>query len=78
VLSEDEWKVLWLSTERNKPLPKTVPPTTWAFYAIAKLGGFADTKRTRRPGWDTIWHGWFRLQERLDGYQLSKSAFTEL
>jgi len=78
VLSEDEWKVLWLSTERCKPMPQTPPPTTWAFYAIAKLGGFADTKRTGRPGWDTIWHGWFRLQERLEGYQLSKSGLAEL
>ncbi|MGZ5029982.1 MAG: IS4 family transposase [Methylobacter sp.] len=78
VLSKGEWKVLWASTERNKPLPKTAPPAHWAFYAIAKLGGFVDTKRTGRPGWDTIWHGWFRLQERLEGYQLSKSALTEL
>lgn len=78
VLSEDEWNVLWLSTERNAPLPKTAPPATWAFYAIAKLGGFADTKRTGRPGWDTLWHGWFRLQERLEGYQLSQSAPANL
>jgi Transposase Tn5 dimerisation domain len=78
VLSKDEWKVLWLSTEHNQPLPKIAPSARWAFYAIAKLGGFADTKRTGRPGWDTIWHGWFRLQERLDGYQLSKFALSEL
>jgi Transposase DNA-binding/Transposase DDE domain len=77
-LTEDEWKVLWVSTERNKPLPNTAPPTHWAFYAIAKLGGFTDTKRTGRVGWDTIWHGWFRLQERLQGYQLSKSELAEL
>jgi hypothetical protein len=78
VLSKDEWKVLWAATEHSKPLPKTAPSARWAFYAVAKLGGFADTKRTGRPGWDTIWHGWFRLQERLEGYQLSKSALTEL
>lgn len=78
VLNKDEWKVLWLSTEHNQPIPTTAPLARWAFYAIAKLGGFTDTKRTGRPGWDTIWHGWFRLRERLDGYQLSKSALTEL
>jgi hypothetical protein len=78
VLSKDEWKVLWASTEHSKPLPKTAPSARWAFYAIAKLGGFADTKRTGRPSWDTVWHGWFRLQERLEGYQLSKLALTEL
>jgi hypothetical protein len=78
VLTEDEWKVLWVATERNKPLPKTAPPAHWAFYALAKLGGFTDTKRTGRVGWDTIWHGWFRLQERLQGYRLSQSELAEL
>ncbi len=78
VLSEDEWKVLWLSTENRRAIPKTAPSARWAYYAIAKMGGFTDTKRTGRPGWDTIWHGWFRLRERLDGYQLSKAAITEL
>ena len=78
VLSEDEWKLLWLSTERNHPLPKMPPSARWAFYAIAKLGGFADTKCTGHPSWNTVWHGWFRMRERLDGYQLSKSVFAEL
>jgi hypothetical protein len=65
VLSEDEWKALWLSTEHNQPIPTTAPSARWAIYAIAKLGGFADTKRTGRLGWDTIWHCWFRLRECL-------------
>lgn len=73
VLAEDEWKVLWLSTEPDKPLPEAAPPIRWAYYAIAKLGGFSDTKRTGRVGWDTLWHGWFRLQERLQGYRLSQA-----
>jgi hypothetical protein len=54
VLNADEWKVLWLSTGHNQPIPKTAPSARWAFYAIANLGGFTDTKRTGRPGWDTI------------------------
>ena len=55
VLREDEWKMLWVSTENSKPLPKTPPPARWAFYTIAKLSGFADSKGTGRPGWDTAW-----------------------
>lgn len=69
VLSEDEWKVLWVSTQRCPP-PETVPSARWAYLALAKLGGFADTKRTGRPGWDALWSGWFRLQERVTGYRL--------
>ncbi len=48
------------------------------FYPIAKLCGFADTKLTGRPSGDTIWHGWFRLRERIDERQLSKLMFAEL
>lgn len=77
LLSEDEWKVLWLSTQRSAP-PTTAPSIRWACLAVAKLGGFTDTKRTGRPGWDTMWHGWFRLQERLEGYQMSKLARATL
>lgn len=73
ILSADEWRVLWVSTKRSKP-PTTVPSKQWACLAIAKLGGFTDTKRTGRPGWDTMWDGWFRLQERLEGFQMSKLA----
>ncbi len=48
-LSEDEWKVLWVSTQRSKP-PSTAPSIRWACLAVAKLGGFTETKRIGRPG----------------------------
>ncbi len=77
VLSEDEWKILWVSTERSPP-PTSPPPARWAYLALAKLGGFTDTKYTGRPGWSTMWHGWFRLQERLHGYQVSQQLYADL
>lgn len=77
LLNEDEWTVLWGSTQRSAP-PMTAPSIRWACLAVAKLGGFTDTKRTGRPGWDTMWHGWFRLQERLEGYQMSQLARAKL
>lgn len=77
LLSADEWKILWVSTKRCSP-PTSPPSVRWAYLAIAKLGGFTDTKRTGRVGWDALWHGWFRLQERLQGYQLSQIALAEL
>ncbi|MGA0588213.1 IS4 family transposase, partial [Dyella sp. KRB-257] len=76
-LSPDEWRVLWVSTEHSAP-PAQTPPAAWAYRALAKMGGFTDTKRTGRPGWDTLWHGWFRLQERLEGYWLSKQIPAEM
>jgi hypothetical protein len=67
VLSHDEWRVLWVARERKKP-PRSAPTLRWAYEAIARLGGWTDTKRTGRAGWDTMWRGWFRFQERLDTY----------
>ncbi len=49
------------------PLAKDAVVCALGVSAIAKLGGFADTKCTGRPSWDTVWHGWFRLRERIDG-----------
>lgn len=69
LMAEDEWKVLWASTQPGKALPSAAPSARWCFMALAKLGGFADTKRTGCPSWQTLWEGWFRLQERLLGYK---------
>ncbi len=57
-LSEDEWKILWVSTE-HCPLPSSPPAADWAYLALAKLGGVVDTKRTGRPSWSTMWHAGF-------------------
>lgn len=73
VLEDEQWRVLWATTEKTAT-PREPPSARWAFLALARLGGFTDTKRTGRPGWATIWHGWFRLQERVEGYRLAKAA----
>jgi hypothetical protein len=71
LLPELHWKLLWVSVERKNRKPPTTPPTVkWAFQALGRLGGWKDTKRTGRVGWEAVWDGWFRLQERLDGYRL--------
>jgi len=71
ILQRPQWECLWLSTE-SPPLPTTVPSTQWAYYALAKLGGWSDTKRTGRVGWLTLWRGWQRLADRAHGYALAQ------
>src|SRR5699024_8413664 len=66
VLRSDQWRGLWAATERKRPLPDQPPSARWCYLALAKLGGFTDTKRTGRASWATLWQGWFRLQERLE------------
>lgn len=73
VLPALHWKLLWISVERKKKWPPEIVPTVkWAFEALGRLGGWKDTKRTGRIGWEAVWDGWFRLQERLDGYHLAR------
>lgn len=77
VLTQEEWTVLWVSS-KGMPLPETVPSLRWACLAIARLGGFADTKRNGRPGWDTLWKGWDRLQQRIEGYRLARQMTEQM
>ena len=74
VLAQDEWQCLWSSTENSKPMPKAPPTARWAYSAIAKLGGWYDTKRTGRVGWDTMWAGWSKFRERLHGWRAHAST----
>ncbi len=73
VVSDDEWKVLWI-TKENNPLPDKPPTLTWLFHTIAKLGGWSDSKRTGVPGWLAVWEGWAKLQDRVRTYRLTRAA----
>lgn len=63
-----EWRMLWSKTE-NKQLPAEVPSIYWSYYALAKLGGWYDSKRTGRVSVKTIWEGWAILMQMLDGHR---------
>jgi hypothetical protein len=74
MLSDIAWKCLWLSVLKKsqpKKLPDDVPSLTWAYYGIARLGGFQDTKRTGRVGWAALWKGWVKLADRAEGFELA-------
>ena len=73
ILTDAEWQILWLAQEHTRP-PKRPPSLRWAYESIAKLGGWLDTKRTGRAGWDAMWQGWFRLQERVDAYLTARDV----
>jgi hypothetical protein len=74
-LSNDECRCLWAMTE-EKPFPSMLPSARWALLAIARLGGWYDTKKTGRVGWTTLWHGWNKFQERLVGWRAAKEAIA--
>lgn len=81
VLTRNELIVLWcfINSQKTKNkkqtrLPKVLPNLKWVYEAIAKLGGWTNTKRTGIASWLTIWAGWFRLQERLAGFEVAQNV----
>lgn len=72
LLTEIEWKILWKTVEK-KELPLTPPTAAWAYQAIAKLGGWSNSKRTGKASWASIWEGWYRLTERVEGFLLAQA-----
>lgn len=70
-LDDDEWRCLWTATSAE-PLPDTTPSARWAYQAVAKLGGWYDSKRTGRAGWQTLWDGWQKLQLLLQGWRAAR------
>lgn len=77
ILSPIEWKLLWRKQE-TRALPTLAPSLYWAYRSIGKLGGWYDSKRNGRIGWETLWEGWFKLQTILEGYQLALSLESEM
>ena len=73
-VSDEEWKILWLTYHKGKSLPKKVPSVTWLLQTIAKVGGWCDSKRTGIPGWLVVWEGWAKLQDRLHTYRMTRGV----
>ncbi len=72
-VTEMTWQLLWLKTEKSKPLPTTPPSLHWLYYAIARLGGWYDSKRNGKVGVKALWDGWLKLAEIVESAQLLQS-----
>jgi Transposase DNA-binding/Transposase Tn5 dimerisation domain/Transposase DDE domain len=42
------------------------------WHTIARFGGYLDRKSDPPPGWQTLWHGWIRVQTVLEGVHLAR------
>ncbi len=54
VLTDLQWRLLWLLLHEDKSIPEESPDLPWAMRSIARLGGWLNTKRTGRPGYATL------------------------
>jgi hypothetical protein len=64
VLSEPEWKTIWLM-QQQRPPPKRPPTLKESIRMLAKLGGFLGRKGDGEPGVKLIWIGYSRLIEYI-------------
>lgn len=65
---------LWLEMLKaaQKKLRRADDLTVYEFYReLAKLGGFLGRKRDGEPGWITIWRGWEKLNNFVQGTELA-------
>jgi len=71
ILSEDEWRVLWMYVH-DRAVPSGLPPPTIreAARMIGRLGGHLGRKSDGMPGVRVLWKGWITLQIMIDGYRL--------
>ncbi|MFT6977057.1 MAG: hypothetical protein ACJAZA_000761 [Shewanella psychromarinicola] len=76
VLTKDEYQVLRQIDSPRLIKKEQLPSLQWAYLAIARLGGFSDSKRTGIAGWDTLWEGWDLLQQKVSGYLLAKEMLA--
>lgn len=76
LLTRTEWTVLYLAIHKKAP-PARAPSARWAYRSIARLGGWVDTQRTGRPGWQAVWSGLFRLAERVETHLLAMEFYKK-
>ncbi|MBN2285241.1 MAG: IS4 family transposase [Tissierellales bacterium] len=70
-LTDQEWKVLFLHTNKKKAIPKKPPSIGIVVIWIAKLGGYLARKSDGPPGTLTLWRGWKRLTDLTEGLKLA-------
>lgn len=67
VVSEEARQVVILLDSRHRAI--LTAKQLW--HAIARLGGYLDRKSDGPPGWQTLWRGWMRVMDVLEGVHLA-------
>jgi len=75
VLSEEEWRALYLHVTGKAPSTQTLVPTVaQAVKWIGRLGGHLGRKRDGMPGVRTLWRGWRDLAVLVAGYRAGQQV----
>jgi hypothetical protein len=74
LLADSEWKVLFRKVNKSKMLPKKPPAIGEVVVWVARLGGFLGRKGDGVPGTITLWRGWKRLADLVEGWNLANQS----
>ena len=72
ILTDEEWKILFLKSNKSRKLPDKIPTIGEVVIWIARLGGFLARKGDGMPGSTTLWRGWKRLIDLAEGWNLAR------
>jgi RNAse (barnase) inhibitor barstar len=67
VVSQEIVRVVILLDKRRRD----IVTATQLWHAIARLGGYLDRTCDGPPGWQTLWRGWTRVMNTLEGVHLA-------
>jgi len=73
--SELEWKGAYILAK--KPVPTQPPPCRDVIRQIAMLGGFLGRKGDGEPGVKTLWQGWQRLRDFVEGVEHMRTIYAQ-
>ena len=67
LFTDEEWKGAYILAK--KPLPKTPPSIREVIRQVAMLGGFLGRKGDGEPGVKTLWLGFQRIRDFVEGVE---------
>ena len=71
LFTDEEWKGAYILAK--KPIPKTAPTLREVIRRIAMLGGFLARKSDGEPGVKTLWLGFQRIRDFVEGVEHMRS-----
>lgn len=70
ILTETQWKTLYILIHQNNKLPKQPPSLQQAVIWIGTLGGYLGRKSDGPPGLKAVWQGYQQLCQAANVYEL--------
>ena len=74
-LDKEEWKILYVMYNKNKPLPERPPTINQCVRWIAMFGGFLARKKDGEPGITHVWRGLKSFTKILEGAALARYTY---